>query len=295
MINESSSIGKIIFAILFFLCFTPSHTVADIVIEFTEEIPEGVFFYEVEIEQEEDGGFRKIQGGPPEPWEPAEKLSLNISLLPGSYQGRIIFYDSENRRIGRTEWASFEVVLPEPIEVTIIIYVRQKPPPKRLFFFGPSWATFTPLYGELTQYFGFKILPPGPRLGFDMILFERGAFNGGMELAASWFYLNNFFDEHNITVHMIMLDFNILIQKQFSYQRVTLSFRLGMGLTILADKETQKGAVDMNPLTAQINTGVSFLWLIKDSSYIETGIDFSHMFGWDAGGLRPWISFGIRF
>jgi hypothetical protein len=287
-----SSTGKIIFAILLFLWFAPSHTFSQIRIIVRDEVPNDVSFYEVEIKQAEDEDPQKI---PREPWEPTGEISLNISLLPGSYQGRIIFYNSENQYRGRTEWKPFEVPSDQPIKVTLIIRPTRDSP--FTFFIWPSWATSIPLYGELNQYFGFKIFPSGLRLGFDMIPSEHdqdghGGFLGGMELAASWFYLNNFFDEHNITVHMIMLDFNILIQKQFSNQRVTFSFRIGMGLTILADRES---TVDLNPLTAQINTGVSFLWLIKDSSYIETGIDFSHMFGWDVGGLRPWIGFGIRF
>jgi hypothetical protein len=290
MNNKFSSSEKIIFAILIFFWFAPSHAVAGIIIDVNFEVPENVSFYEMEIKQAEDEDPRKI---PPEPWKPTEEISLNISLLPGSYQVRIIFYDSENRRIGRTEWVPLEVPGPQkPIEVTIII----RPPGDTPFhlFIWPSWATFFPLYGGLVEHFGYVLFPPGPKLSFDIVASTKGAVSAGIELTAAWFYLNKNSDENKITSHMITIDFNFLAQIHFPDQRTTLSFHAGMGLTVLENKEPKEKAADLNPLTAQINAGVSFLWRIRDSSHTEIGVDFSHLLGWDAGCLRPWIGFGIR-
>jgi hypothetical protein len=322
MTIKSLSVGKIIIAVLFLLCPAPSPTEEANIrprhVRLTWTGDENALRYEVVVEQAVNGNYLEILK------ESTEASSVVISLLPGSYRYRLIPYDLLNHPRTRTEWKTFEIpaaLTSEPevfspdipktnletnIEDTLFIHdestssidelIEQTKPFETIpSFFWLSWATFTPLYGELIQYFGFKIFPLGLRLGFDMILLERGSFNGGMELAASWFYIDTFFDEHHIEVHTIMLDFNFLIQKQFSYQRATLSFRIGMGLTILANNDPSKNVVGLDPLTGQINLGISFLWLIKGSSYIETGIDFSHLIGWAAGSLRPWISFGIRF
>jgi hypothetical protein len=268
MSNKYLLTGKVILAILFLICPTPSY--AD------EAEVEYVLRYEVVVERNEDGRYMELHK------VSTEESFLELFLLPGRYQAKVTTYDLLNHPRA-TELITFEVRPPYP-------------PPPFHFFLWPSWMTFAPVYGDLFRYFGFWLFPPVTRLAFDMTFpIQKSPFSVGTELAASWIYLNNFFDEHNIKVHMIMLDLNFLMQRQFSNQRVTLSFRIGAGLTILADEKPQEVAKELKPLTGQVNLGISCFGRIKDSSYIETGIDFSHLIGWAAGGLRPWIGFGIRF
>jgi hypothetical protein len=219
---------------------------------------------------------------------------LELSLLPGSYRYKVIAYDKLNHPSTETEWSTFEVSAPPPPHEPQYPQEPPKAPPLN-FLFWPSWTTLITLDGELNQYLGFMIFPPGPRIGFGMISSGQGYSNGGIELAASWFYLKNLYGEHDINAHLIILDLNLLLQNQSPNGRITLSFRIGMGITVLVEGEPPEEAGNMHPLTGQINTGVSVFWLIKESSYIEAGIDFSHLIGWDSNNLRPWISFGIRF
>jgi hypothetical protein len=243
--------------------------------------------YEIVVERESDGRYTELHT------EFTEASFLELSLIPGIYRYRVRPYDLLNHPSEWIEWKIFEV--PVAASKPVLVSSNDKEPTPLSFFFRPSWVIFIPLYGELIPYFGFKIFPPGPRLGIDMTSSIRGSFNAGVELAAICFFLSNFFDEQNIKVNMIMLDLNFLVQKQFSNQKAALSFRFGMGLTILADKETRGEGVYLDPVTGQINLGISCLLPFKENGYLETGIDFSHLIGWNAGSLRPWIGFGIRF
>jgi hypothetical protein len=66
---------------------------------------------------------------------------------------------------------------------------------------------------------------------------------------------------------------------------------VGIGLSMLSGKLAE----EQNGITAQMNVGFSFLLLLAQHSYFEFGVDFSHLFEWSTGSIRPWLGFGVRF
>jgi hypothetical protein len=223
---------------------------------------ENAFRYEVVIEIEENGEWSEL------PRKSTEATSIELPMLPGSYRYSVIYFNLWNQPEVCTQSTVFEV--PDISE-----------PP---LYSGIAWVSLIPINGK--GYFKQNFYPIGARLRGGVLLKPDNFLHFALEVAVSWFYLGNPFDDNKNTAQMIILDpINLFLRIPFSNQ-TALSFRIfGFGVTILASRD----------VTSQINFGISFFLPILKRSYIEAGLDFSHFFGWYPGALRPWIGFGIRF
>jgi hypothetical protein len=310
MTNKSPVTVKFFFAVLFFLCLSPSR--ADAQEPKRYGLPwdeaENVRRYEVIVEiKQEDGSYTQFRKE-----ENAVASPFVLPLLPWTSRYKVIYYDKAGKPDKEKGWMEFTIPLEsgdsslvaavtETDEETIepngeaVTENKYEPP---LFFIRSSWAAFLPLSGTLNPHLGYTISVPGPRLaieitgkgGYDIIRMGGG-------FVASWFYLNNFSDDHRVTAHMEAFDLYGLMEILFP--KVILSIRyLGLGLTILTNilaEPEKKADLDEMRISFELNTGVSGFWLINKNSYIETGIDVSFVLVPPSSiNLRPCIGFGMR-
>ena len=178
------------------------------------------------------------------------------------------------------------VVSPEPEKIK-----RIKRPGTADFFISGAWMPLFPVYGEENYIFGknrtFSGAAPGFALRFGVISSRPNSLNPGLELAGSWYTLEDRFNGD--TIYSVSADLNMLLRKQFPNGKTALIYRLGAGLYVL-------------PLGIDIlefihtNLGVSFYWLFVKHAYLETGFNYSHFFTEPPSGcIRPWIGLGLKF
>jgi hypothetical protein len=173
-------------------------------------------------------------------------------------------------------------------------------------FLSAAWLPSFAIYDKENFSFGRGISLAGVAGRFGAVLsgtnFENYFnFNPGLELAVSY----NFFDAGSGTdsgrqVHLLSFALNLLAQKRVpegnldpsgSRRRIpgdktALTFRLGAGYSVISPED---GA-------AHVNIGVSFLLFVTDYLFLETGIDYAHLFTDPPSGcLRPWVGVGWRF
>ena len=151
-------------------------------------------------------------------------------------------------------------------------------------FASAAWMPFIPLYEGEGDIFDNTLSFVGAAIRFGMI-HDKDFFNlyPGLELAGSWYSAEG---ENTISATI-----NFLAHKRHLNEVTTVTFRFGVGYTLLSGRETQGSAAQL----IHTNLGVSFRWLAFEPFFFEAGFDYTHYFTNRASGcLRPWIGFGIR-
>jgi len=177
------------------------------------------------------------------------------------------------------------------------------------FFLKLSYAPAIPVYGHLFDIFGPSILPGGLSLSFESISSARGDFNGGIELAASVFFLdpvvslapadeNNYFPINSLFIpsgtFFTSFDVNIALQRRFNRRRMAFTFRFGLGVAFISSSiasyewnETPK-SYEQDDIIIQLNVGVNFLMRLYQDLCLEVAVDFNNHINPVASGiLRP--------
>jgi len=171
---------------------------------------------------------------------------------------------------------------------------------------GFAKLTFTPLvplYGEIYDHYGNKIFFSGITAAVEFISSKRSSFNGGLEVSASFFHINNIFtlpsnwdnlinyssvENYNVAFNEINL--NISFQKRFLQGLISLTFRFGCGISLFY------GLEENTKMTFNINACLSGLFLLYEIFHIELGLDFSHYFlSKSTGFIKPKIGFVWKF
>ncbi|MDR0313126.1 MAG: hypothetical protein LBI14_05980 [Treponema sp.] len=162
--------------------------------------------------------------------------------------------------------------------------VKQKKPKQFDLFLSAGWMPLFPIYYEEdTQFPGRNLSPAGATIRLGMVFPEWYFFNPGLELSVSWCAVN----VKTSTAQSFAFGLNLMAQKWFANERMALTFRVGIGYTVLPNWGAIHG-----------NMGISFLWVIAMNLYMETGLNYNHLFTespFGSGGLRPWVGFGWRF
>jgi hypothetical protein len=172
----------------------------------------------------------------------------------------------------------------------------QRVPPKLLnidnAYFGVAWMPLFPLYGEGNWFYeqNFALAGASARFGLSSNL---GFIYFGLELAGSWYAYDT--DSGYMSMHFMSLGINLLAQKWFFEERLAVVFRIGGGTSIfLSGNEKELNKSTGAPM--YIDLGVSFLWLLNKSLFLELGVDYYHWFTDSPSGcFRPWIGMGIKF
>jgi hypothetical protein len=276
--------------------------------------------YDVIIEKEENGTYHRVFR------EFTDATIIEVSLSAGKYRYQVISHDFLDQPVPTNEWMEFEVksiardqydntipsgheiimvnpnepenrkeiILPEPVEETVITTHEQVIKNQFDMYFGLAYIPLLPIYGE-NKFFGesFSLMGAGLRLGVISALPKF--LNPGIELTASW----RMYDVaetgepvQSVALQSVTFDLNALGQYRFG-RKSAVNARLGAGISL------RSGADAVSPIgeySFLANIGLSFLWLPFKRAYFELCADYSQFFTKDYFGFfRPSLAIGYRY
>jgi hypothetical protein len=267
--------------------------------------------YEVVIERKERGEFRWFLQ------RFSETNFIEIPLSPGEYRFQAIPHNFSNqpiRPIQEFEWINFNV-LPGDSRLStgeheiVMVSPTEEADGKTIYpgisdhknqfniYLGLAYIPLLPIHGT-NQFLGEKSSLFGTAVRVSAIPIRQSVVCYGMELAALWRVYNVTHTEvitleeqdpttrkRSTSEQALTFDLNAIAQTRFS-ARTAINLRLGMGVTLSGSGQYATNA----------NTGMSFLFLISDNLYLETGINYSQLFTKDYfGSIQPWFGVGYRF
>jgi hypothetical protein len=176
------------------------------------------------------------------------------------------------------------------------------------FFWGMFWKPAVPIYGEMKEAFGSDLHPAGMMFNLDAISSKQRFINVGMGITASVNFLETYspgFSAMSMILginddgyHTLLpeVGVNVLLRKYFFNRTMAATFRIGPGVTYPISN-IDKGDNYLPPALAfSLNLGVSYFWYIYDIFYLETGLDYNHLFTETSSGfIKPWFGFGWHF
>jgi hypothetical protein len=273
--------------------------------------------YEVTVEKLEVGYSIEILR------EKTEAAEVACPLIVGRYRYRVTAYDFFGRPGGISDWSYFEIVPgqteiiveepeileepelpaePEPPAVTEGRVMPEAPKEPGDFFVEAAYSPLASLpNSDFNQlYEGF--LPVGFSARLGLIPFKGPVISLGFELDPSWSYL--FSKEDNYSVYAQLLDLHLGLVGQLWLPNgiMAFNFRAGGGLSLLNDFHFEySGQQNKEHITTWIPSmhgGISFIWFIHPSLFLEMGVELLHIFSVDNIPLefvRPSLGLGLRF
>jgi len=262
--------------------------------------------YKMIIEKEEDGNFSPVMEEFP------GTNSIEVLLPQGRFRCCVIPYDFLGRPGIASEWARFEIrrsdntlpmefkvsesiksnTGPEPVPVPEpepeknygIVHQNQIVPVNNSgsfeLFLSAAWMPLIPLYGENTAFFGNKPSLIGAGAKIDFLFSGMDLIKTGVEATGTWYAFKEDQLRHAATAGLNAVLYTVLPNGNFAF-----GFRLGAGTLILT-----------NNYSIFMDAGASFLWFSTDHFFLETGIDYCHLFiKGPAGYIRPWLGLGLSF
>jgi len=255
--------------------------------------------YEVIIEKEEDGKYKRVFQ------EFTTAFFIEVSLSSGKYRFQVIPYDLLNLPVPVTEWMEFEVhrdvtkdqpdndvpsenpdeteskneiIVQNPEQETTI--VNNKP---FAIYLGLAWMPILSVYGE-NYFLGEDMTPYGAGLRLAIVPAKRDFLNPGMEGIASWRVFRG-----DPPVQSLTFDLNFIAC--FSDGKTAINSKIGAGVSLRPDAGTVPAA---GQYALHANFGVSFLWMLSKRLYLETGMEYIQFFN-NYGYLRPSAGLGYKF
>jgi len=172
------------------------------------------------------------------------------------------------------------------------------------FFLKVSWAPAIPISGYLLDILGPNMFPFGVSFSLETVSSSRGFFNGGLEVAASVFFLDpvvslqpgsDAFLNHSTTAsetYFTSFDLNFVLQKRFNSNRMAFSFRFGFGFVILNSFEL----FEESDIIVQLNFGADFYVRLFSYFYVVAGLDFNNHFSPASSGIiKPKLGVILQF
>jgi len=191
-------------------------------------------------------------------------------------------------------------------------------------FFKLGFNPIIPLAGELEEMYGPFFYYPGVTFRLESLSSQRASFKAGVEFALSFYRL-----EYELSIHppnltddkyqyqyankgLSLYDFcfNVLLEKRYYHLRNSITLAFGFGFTVLngsgKDDHDYYGNYygnnyyndrykdTKNEINTYVDLGISGLFLIKDSYYLETGVELVYYFSGASFLLRPRISMVIK-
>jgi len=184
-------------------------------------------------------------------------------------------------------------------------------------FFKLGFNPIIPISGELAYIYGSYLYYPGVTFRLESVSSQRASFKAGLEFALSFYYLSNDFcikplesksmDGFFTDINMSLYDFtlNISLQTRYNHLRNAATLSFGFGFTSINasgyDLWYYYGKDDIGNYThttSELNTyvdlGISGLFYLKESYYLETAVEFIYYFKGASFLLRPRISMVIK-
>ena len=171
------------------------------------------------------------------------------------------------------------------------------------YFLKLAWDPLIPVYGYMNDLIGPNVYLAGVALSFEAISSKRGNFNGGLELAVSFNYLNpaisikttreNYpVSDAESGLFIAAFDLNIALQRRFNVGQMALTFRFGVGVVTLGGFNKS----EQNDIIIQLNLSADFLIRLYRDLYLEAGLEFNnHMSSEPSGLIRPKVGVVWQF
>jgi hypothetical protein len=205
-------------------------------------------------------------------------------LIPGDYE--IVVINPGGLSTSKNE---VPFVPRKPVEKM----AKQRKPTELDLFLCAGWKPPVTLYDEGNRFFDNKWTPAGAVINIGIISTTPAIINMGLELTESW---NMFHDDSaGHTVHFLDTTLNFIMQNHSPGKKISVTFRLGIGLSLplLDNNDDIAPSIDF----LFINIGVSLRAFIWKNVYMEGGIDCVNWIGDTfsvSGSFRPWFGIGIR-
>jgi hypothetical protein len=270
--------------------------------------------YEVIVEKEESGIYRTaVQRFTTDSF-------IKFSLPHGKYRFRVIPYDLLNKPGRSSEWIPFEIPpatvaeLPKPeepvkeipaIEETEEIEEVEETPLYTFIkafdgYITLSWMPVVPVHAfDGNQFFNQSPSLAGAGARFGVVYDKLAFINLGIEFSVSWyaFNWNPAFMDNSLLHHVISMELDLIAQKWLPARTVALTFRCGVGNSqIVSGEEGGMFGEDVAISVFNANIGLSFLFMPKETFFIEIGLDYVFLFTWVYPGyFRPLAGIGWRF
>jgi len=252
--------------------------------------------YEIEIEEEDAGVYRRLHV------LSTESPPIIIYLPQGNYRYRVTPYNLLNRPDIASEWLDFEIIpifTPEISSNTEEDDIEDEQEilqedPRQIFnvFLGVSWLTHINIHGQADWMSASGQYLSGAAFRLGLVSSNLSFFNLGLEIVPAWYSIDALFNEDKKAVQSLLLECNFILQKEFFNRKAALVLRAGAGFN-LSFSETP---VESNETALYANSGLSFIWLPVQSFYLEVGVNYSYLFAIEnpTGLLRPFVGGGVR-
>ena len=245
--------------------------------------------YEVIIEKEEDGKYKRVLR------EFTTAFFIEVSLPHGKYRYQVIPYDYLNIPVPGTKWMDFEVQSHEIItanpgeQKSKDEDIAPNPEPaieyKNQFdiYLGLAWIPILPVYGNNESSVG-SLTPYGAGLRLAIYSAKQNIINFGMEGNSSWRISMG-----DKPVQLLTFDLNAVAR--ISDNNIAFNFKTGAGVSLRPNA---------SPMSADgqyafyANFGASSVFLLPSRLYLELGIEYVQFFT-NSGFFRPTVGFGYRF
>jgi hypothetical protein len=166
-------------------------------------------------------------------------------------------------------------------------------------------AAYSPLFSLPNTDFNrlYKGFLPGgvsARLGF--IPFKGRIISLGFEFDPFWSYLASSENNYSAYAQLINLHLGLVGQLWLPNGIMAFNFRAGGGLSLLHnfhfEYEEQQNKDQITTWIPSMHGGISFLWFIRKSFFLEMGAEWLHIFSVDNIPLefvRPSLGVGLKF
>jgi hypothetical protein len=181
-------------------------------------------------------------------------------------------------------------------------------------FFKLGFNPVIPLAGELEEMFGPYIYYPGVTFRLESVSSQRASFKTGLEFALSLYRLNDKFSikPYNLSdnnddifsdIDLSLFDFtlNISLQARYNHLRNATTLSFGFGFTAFngSGRDRYFGVLysdeySINEVNSYLDLGISGLFYLKESYYLETAVELVYYFKGGSFVLRPRISMVIK-
>jgi hypothetical protein len=263
--------------------------------------------YEVIIEKEEDGEYKRVLR------EFTTAFFIEISLPHGKYRYQVIPYDFFGLPVPVTEWMDFEVeyheiimvnpgehesrreintISPEPETAEAAEIVETAETAETVIEYKNQFDIYLGLSYILTQpiYVGSELLSEnlsqGIGLRLAIVSAKQKSLNFGMEGSSSWRISRD-----DQPLQSLTFDLN-LVMRYLSDDKAALNFRVGAGIYLRSGTSPVSA---MGQYALYVNPGGSIMfWLPLKHLYIEAGMEYVQFF-YNSGFLHPSIGLGFRF
>ena len=214
----------------------------------------------------------------------ARLLFDNGLLFPGDYE---IVVKNPGGLETRAAAITFEYPKPEPIILQLPFVVN----------LAVAWMPMFPIFGDVYQEGPklFGAILPGLAARFGFFSSSGKLFDAGLEIDVCWYIFDSPGEDEKVAQNAISTEIDLVMKMKLPNQVTAFCFRFGIGLSFMSGVENPAVPSPLQE-TANISTGVSFMWPVSKNFFSEIGLDYALLLtGTISGAFKPWLGFGLQF